>query len=197
MDILSFLSRSPKFLFVMGKSGSGKSTLAETLENIRPGKYKRVIQYTTRDQRETEKDGVDYNFITKTDYKAKEENGEMMAQVKKEFPPSYYGTPIAELDEKRTNVIVVSAEGLLNSLNEIKNYGSVSILNITDVDAEVERTDRVDAGIEEKYNTIILDFLKNHPSFKKLNIVSISHSELIAIRNDKAKLLKFLKGHKL
>ena len=65
MGVLSFLNSGPKLLLIMGKSGSGKTTLAETLEKIKPNKYKRVVQYTTRDMRENETDGVEYNFITK------------------------------------------------------------------------------------------------------------------------------------
>ena len=48
-------------LIIVGGAGSGKKTVLKALEEKG---YQRVVTYTTRQARENEVDGIDYNFIT-------------------------------------------------------------------------------------------------------------------------------------
>ena len=58
-----------KFLYILGTSGSGKTTLAKRLQNIKSNKFKRIVQYSTREKRVNEQDGIDYHFISEDTYK--------------------------------------------------------------------------------------------------------------------------------
>lgn len=51
---------------LMGKSAAGKDTLLNKL--VAQGKYKPIISYTTRPMREGETDGVEYHFVTETQF---------------------------------------------------------------------------------------------------------------------------------
>ena len=51
---------------LVGKSCSGKDTIARELVKLG---YERILTYTTRPQRPSELDGVDYHFITENEFK--------------------------------------------------------------------------------------------------------------------------------
>ena len=53
---------------LVGKSGTGKTQMAKFL--CRKLKAPIHISYTTREMRENEKDGRDYHFVTKEEFKA-------------------------------------------------------------------------------------------------------------------------------
>jgi guanylate kinase len=55
-------------LLIMGKSGCGKSTLERNLIQNWPGQFKKVVSSTTRPKRQGEMDGVDYWFISESEY---------------------------------------------------------------------------------------------------------------------------------
>lgn len=187
-----------RYLFIIGKSGCGKTTLAEKIEGLRPKHFNRVVQYTTREMRDSETDGVEYFFITKNEFKIRSSQGEFFAEVKKQFPPSYYGTPYGALDKKRCNIVIASIEGLLDSLAKLTSYSGVTVLNISEVkEPEATRDDGRNTMLEEKYNDIVLEKLKEIKAFKKINFVDISYEDLKFIRNDDKKFLKFMKQNKI
>src|SRR5574344_3001903 len=88
-------------IVVSGPSGCGKSTLNQMLIKQRKD-IVLSISDTTRNPRGTEKDGVDYNFISKEKF---EEN------IKKDkyleyaivHANNYYGTPISNIDKNLKN----------------------------------------------------------------------------------------------
>ena len=53
-------------IVIVGESASGKSTVEKILNE----KYgmRKVVSYTTRPPRDTEVNGVDYNFISMNDF---------------------------------------------------------------------------------------------------------------------------------
>ena len=139
-----------KYLFIMGPSGSGKTTLAKFLQSSKPDKYKRITQITTRAPREGEVEGNEYFFYTEEQYKTLSLEKGMIAQVKEEFAPGMYGTPISLLDETKMNVVVSSIEGFLDALNKLKPEDKSHVLFIRDVKPEAERPER-NYLYEEKY----------------------------------------------
>lgn len=72
-------------LIITGASGSGKTSLVKKLEKA--GLVKRIVTTTTREQRNKEVNGIDYNFIPTEDF-----NIEKMAEYTR-FGGNLYGTP--------------------------------------------------------------------------------------------------------
>ena len=60
------MHKTYKPIIIIGKSGAGKDTTVKVLTE----KYgfKRVIEYTTRQKRPNETNGVEYNFVTDEEY---------------------------------------------------------------------------------------------------------------------------------
>ncbi len=81
-------------LVITAPSGAGKSTLIRKLIAEFPN-FQFSVSYTTRRPRQDEIDGVDYNFISEEEFKAKIEEGFFTewAQVH----DYYYGTPLSEV----------------------------------------------------------------------------------------------------
>ena len=78
------------FMILVGPSGSGKSTAMNALLASRDD-FTHSISYTTRSPRGTEKDGVDYNFITTEEFKKRIENDDWL-EYAHVFATNYYGT---------------------------------------------------------------------------------------------------------
>ena len=97
---------------VSAPSGTGKTTLAERLVQILPN-LRMSRSYTSRPARPSERDGVDYNFITRAQFEAMITRGEFL-----EFADVFgnlYGTsrPDVErmLDSGQDVVLVIDVQG--------------------------------------------------------------------------------------
>lgn len=78
-------------LFVLsGPSGVGKGTVRKRLFERRPN-LKYSISVTTRQKRPGEKDGVDYFYKTKEEFKRLIEQNELLEYA--QYVDNYYGTP--------------------------------------------------------------------------------------------------------
>lgn len=73
-----------------GPSGSGKTTLQKKLG------VPRVITWTTRKPRPTEKNGIDYNFVTLEEFNEMEKRGLMLEVT--EYNSNFYGTSINSIE---------------------------------------------------------------------------------------------------
>lgn len=85
-------------IVVSGPSGSGKGTVL----NVAFERDKNIfysVSSTTRKPRPGEKDGVNYNYITKEQFKKQIENNEMLEWA--EYCDNYYGTPEAVVEQMR------------------------------------------------------------------------------------------------
>jgi len=102
-----------KIIIIAGFSASGKDTLAREL-----GKYgyKTVVSTTTRPIRESEEDGVDYNFIEDGEFLNKIHNGDFLeyrvydTTYKNKKEKWYYGTELYSIKDEKT-VMVLDLEG--------------------------------------------------------------------------------------
>jgi guanylate kinase len=61
----------PPPLLIVGPSGVGKSTFIQKLFVDFPNTFKFSVSATCRSMRPGEADGVNYHFLTKTDFEAK------------------------------------------------------------------------------------------------------------------------------
>jgi guanylate kinase len=186
-----------KYLFILGMSGSGKTKLAEHIEEYNSKKFKKAVQNTTREPRETEENGREYYFLNNEEYDLASRSGEMIGQVREEFSPSRYGTNYSEFNPEKINVVVLSIEGFIDAFFKLNSKDKVSVIFIKDVEPEVNRENR-DKEAEEKYISLVLhSFDRAQYHSKKINsfnLIEIRHDKLKEIRDDKKALMSFLRS---
>ena len=104
-----------KLLLVTGGTGSGKNWIVKNLE----GFFKNIPSVTDRKMRVGEAAGVDYKFITISEFKEVEELGLLVESVK--FGENFYGVESQELLDKLYNegtggILIVEPGGLVQVL---------------------------------------------------------------------------------
>ena len=92
-------------IVILGESASGKTTLVNDFVAAHPD-YKKVIQYTTRPQRDGEEDGVTYHFISKDDFDKKFENG-FFAEII-DFRGWWYGTAVEDCKNSEKSIMALN-----------------------------------------------------------------------------------------
>eukprot|EP01084_Bolivina_argentea_P221889 375699_1 len=75
---------------IVGPSGVGKNTLIRALQDRYPDTFGFSVSHTTRRPRTTEKNGVDYHFVSKEEFKRKENDNEFIETLT--YCDNYYGT---------------------------------------------------------------------------------------------------------
>jgi guanylate kinase len=105
------MSRGILFI-VSAPSGTGKTTLVERLVQVLPD-LTMSRSYTSRAARAGERDGVDYNFISRDRFEAMAEKGEFLECA--EVFGNLYGTSTADTDRclstGRDLVLVIDVQG--------------------------------------------------------------------------------------
>lgn len=100
-------------IVLVGHIASGKTCIAKSLENKG---FRRIVTYTTRPPREGEIDGVDYHFITETDFLHKQRKGFFAEGTGYDTIFGYwrYGSAFEDYQSKDKTVIVLNPRGVLN-----------------------------------------------------------------------------------
>ena len=104
-----------KLLLITGGTGSGKNWIVKNLEGL----FKNIPSVTDRKMRVGEAAGVDYKFITISEFKEVEELGLLVESVK--FGENFYGVESQELLDKLYNegtggILIVEPGGLVQVL---------------------------------------------------------------------------------
>lgn len=94
------MSSNAKLFVIAAPSGAGKTTLVRALER-RNSNLRFSISYTTRDQRHTEADGVDYLFVDKDEFAALQERGALLESA--EVFDNFYGTSREQVQQHLDN----------------------------------------------------------------------------------------------
>ena len=115
-------------LIVSAPSGSGKSTIVQWLMNEHPElKLYFSISCTSRQPRGTERNGVDYFFISPEQFREKIDNDEFL-EYEEVYENRFYGTLKAQVERQREegqNVVFdVDVKGGINSK---KYYGEEAL----------------------------------------------------------------------
>ena len=84
------MDAKPPLFIVSGPSGAGKGTALDWM--VLSGLVRRVPTYTTRQPRPTERDGVEYNFVTDEAFSKLREDGQLI-EYTRTYAASYYGSP--------------------------------------------------------------------------------------------------------
>ena len=119
-----------KLLIFSAPSGSGKSTIVNFLMQEHPELNMHFsISFTTRAPRGTEKNGVEYFFLTPEEFKAKIANDEFL-EYEEVYEDRFYGTlksQVVNQTEKGENVVFdVDVKGGCN----IKNFYGDKALSV-------------------------------------------------------------------
>ena len=114
-----------KLIIFCAPSGSGKSTLVQWLMAEHPElRLAFSISCTSRPPRGTERDGVEYFFLTPEDFKQKIANGEFL-EYEEVYQDRFYGTLKSQVDsqtQRGENVLLdVDVKG---GCNIKEHYGS-------------------------------------------------------------------------
>lgn len=115
----------PVILAICGKAGCGKDTLARHLSSCPLG-ITNIISDTTRPPRVNEKHGVDYYFLSLSDFMLKESLGRYIEWT--EFQGWFYGTPKDSICGK-INVGVFNPQGIksLYHLQKAQEYEVIPV----------------------------------------------------------------------
>lgn len=142
-----------KIVCLMGKSGCGKSTIEAQLNKIG---YNRIISYTSRKPRGSEKNGVEYHFVTKEEFEGLIKKNILMEYAI--YNGNYYGAPkpIGSIN----NVIVVERHGY-EKIKEL--YGSQAIGVYISIDDE-----ELNTRIKNRNDTSELEAHNRHKEDEKL-----------------------------
>ena len=108
-------------LFVIsGPSGCGKSTLVRhTLDELDNVEFS--VSYTTREKRETEKEGKDYFFISQEEFKKLIQKDKLVEWAV--VHGNYYGTPVRELEKKSGGedlILDIDVQGAMQIKEKVK-----------------------------------------------------------------------------
>ena len=108
-----------KLIVISGASGVGKGTVVKAMMAQREDLYFSVSA-TTRPPRPGEVDGRDYYFVTREEFEKMIARGEMLEYD--EHARNYYGTPKAQIEEKRSRGHVLLDIEPNGAKNVKKNY---------------------------------------------------------------------------
>jgi guanylate kinase len=99
-------ARSPLFI-VSGPSGAGKGTALDWM--VLSGMVRRVPTYTTRAPRPTERNGIEYNFVSDEAFTKLREEGQLI-EYTRTYSDSYYGSPRELLDSQDPGPLAAELE---------------------------------------------------------------------------------------
>ncbi len=105
-------NRRGLLFIVSAPSGTGKTTLVERLVQVVPS-LKMSRSYTSRSAREGERDGVDYNFISREEFEQRIRECSFLEWA--DVFGNFYGTAAADVEERITAgqdvVLVIDVQG--------------------------------------------------------------------------------------
>ncbi|MBI2040396.1 guanylate kinase [Candidatus Microgenomates bacterium] len=82
-------------IVLTGKTASGKDTIIAKILTKYPN-FKKILTTTSRAIREDERNGIDYNFISRKDFEEKINRGEFLEYV--EYGGNFYGTEKSQIN---------------------------------------------------------------------------------------------------
>ncbi len=88
-----------QLIVISAPSGAGKTTITKRILAEHSDKISFSISATTRQMREGERDGIDYYFLTKEEFKQKIKENALIEY--EEIFGNYYGTLVSEIDRAK------------------------------------------------------------------------------------------------
>lgn len=119
---------SKQVVIISGPTGSGESTITRALIERFPGKVTRMVTATTRPPRDNEKNGVDYFFFTKEEFKKLEAEGVIPESGYIANRDTYYGTYLPDLQEKIAKGMIVVGNLQIKGTLYHKEYNNATTI---------------------------------------------------------------------
>jgi len=160
---------------IMGKSSSGKDTIFKLLLNREDLNLNRIISYTTRPIRSSEKPGDEYNYVDLEEKDRLLESGKVIEIRKYDTvhgPWFYFTVDDENIDLSKNDYIVI---GTVESFVKIRDYyGSERVLPIyIEVDDGIRLTralEREKSQKQPKYEEMCRRFLADQQDFSEEKI---------------------------
>lgn len=158
-------------LVISGPSGSGKGTVSKELLN-RNNDIIFSISTTTRKPRPTEKDGVNYFFLSEEEFNKRVDNNEFLEYAF--VHANYYGTPkdfvLQEIDKGEIVLLEIDVQGAMQVKKNYKNVVFVFLLPPTMDELKnriIKRGTESEEDIERRFKNAFeeLDFVGEYDYF--------------------------------
>jgi guanylate kinase len=121
--------RKGRAIILSGPSGVGKDTVIAKWM-LRNNSLRRICTYTTRDPREGERNGVDYNFVTRDEFENLANEGHFLEW--KEVHGHFYASPLNDtlklIDEGLFPILKIDVQGAIAAMPKLKNAITIFIL---------------------------------------------------------------------
>lgn len=135
------MSKKGKIIIISGPSGVGKKTIIDQVINDKNLNLSYSVSMTTRLPRENEVDGVDYFFVSNSDFEQAIANNELLEWA--EFANNKYGTPIANLykmiEDGKNVILEIEVEGATKVKNILNKQDYISIFIVPPSIKELKR----------------------------------------------------------
>lgn len=110
-----------KIIIISGSGGSGKDAVIDALVKDPALKLTKLVNFTSRQPRVGERDGVDYHFVSKANFEKEIALGNMLEYEVMATNGAYYGTHKPSLDKMLANGNVICKKMPIGALN-LKKY---------------------------------------------------------------------------
>ena len=180
---------------ISAPSGSGKTTLCKVVRKIRP-EFIWSVSYTTREPRENEVDGEDYNFVNQNDFETLIQGGDLAEW--EDVHGNYYGTVKRKLDHAILNREVVLLELDVNGTSSIQKLypeNSYSIFIVPpSIDSLRKRLQMRGSETEETIKKRLKRFKKEMAYKDRFDTLLINDNIEVAKNDFLMKLNEVIKG---
>lgn len=163
-----------KIYYLMGKSSSGKDTIYKKLREMFP-ELKTVTLYTTRPQREGEKEGEEYHFVDENVLAKFEKSGKVIEQRAYDTVHGvwkYFTVDDGQFDVENTDYLMI---GTLESYERMREYFGEEIM--VPIYIEVEDGERLSRALvrerqqpNPKYAEMCRRFIADTKDFSEENL---------------------------
>jgi len=148
-------------LLLSGPSGCGKSSLLKEVYKVITNYYF-SISTTTRTPRVGEKEGVDYYFVTKEEFKKDIENGNFLEWA--EVHGNYYGTSLSPiykaLEESKLVIFDIDVQGFEQVIAKLGNITTTVFITTPSIKVLEQRLYTRDTDTQEIIEKRILNAKK-------------------------------------
>ncbi len=116
-------------LVISGPSGVGKTTITHRVERALGGVFS--VSLTTRAMTPTDRDGVDYHFVSQEKFNAARDAGELL-ETAEVYPGCSYGTPRAPVQQAlsagKLMILEIDVDGAIQIKEKMPHAFSVFVL---------------------------------------------------------------------